>query len=282
MKNKICMVTGATSGIGKHTALSLAAKGATVLIVGRNSDNCIATVEKIRKKTKNNSVEFFVADLSSQGDIQNLVNEFKKKYESLHVLVNNAGARFMTREENDDGLEMSFAVNHLAYFLLSYLLIDVLKANAPARIINVASGTHDTDIDFDDLQGKKFYGGRKAYAQSKLANLLFTYELAQRLNGSGVTVNAVDPGGVATNFNKNNGWGYWLRHLIAHTLSQDLKSPKSGASTSVFLATSSEALDLSGQFFKNQKPITYTQLSFDKTLAKKLWEVSEELTIYNK
>jgi NAD(P)-dependent dehydrogenase (short-subunit alcohol dehydrogenase family) len=281
MKDKICMVTGGTSGIGKHTALSLAEKGATVIIVGRNIEKCVRTVKKIRKKSKNDSVEYFIADLSSQRDIHNLVYNFKQKYNSLHVLINNAGARFMKREISADGIEMSFALNHLAYFLLSNLILDVLKASVPSRIINIASGNHDTEIDFDDLNREDSYDGRKSYAQSKLANLLFTYEFARRLQGSGVNVNAVDPGGVATRFNKNNGLGYWMRHLIAHALSGNLKSTKKGSFASVFMASSSEVENITGQFCNNDPSTNYAELVFDNSLSEKLWTMSEKLTGIN-
>jgi len=278
MKNKICMVTGGTSVIGKYTAIALAEKGATVLIVDRNPEKCIKTVTKIRKKTKNNSVEYFLADLSSQQDIYNLVDAFKKRYKSLHVLVNNTGARFLTRQVSADGLEMSFALNHLAYFLLSNLLVDILIANAPARVINVTSGNHDTEIDFDDLKREDSYDSWKAYAQSKLANLLFTYEFARRLKGSGVNVNAVDPGGIVANFNKNNRPDYWLRDLLVQKVARNLMHWKKEAFVIVHLASSPEVENITGQFCNNELSISFAELAFNNSLSEKLWEVSEELT----
>jgi NAD(P)-dependent dehydrogenase (short-subunit alcohol dehydrogenase family) len=253
-----------------------------VLIVGRNPDKCKSTVEKIRKKSKNNSVKYLLADLSSQVDIFNLVHDFKKQYKLLHVLVNNAGARFMTREISADGIEMSLAVNHLAYFLLSNLLIDILRTNETARIINVASGAHDTEIDFDDLQREDRYDGGKAYAQSKLANLIFTYELARKLQGTGITVNVVDSGGVATNFNKNNGLFDWIGHLFANTLSRNLKSSKKGTYVTVYMASAPEVENLTGHFCTYDTSISYAELTFDNSLSRKLWEVSEKLTGVNK
>jgi NAD(P)-dependent dehydrogenase (short-subunit alcohol dehydrogenase family) len=278
MMNKICMVTGATSGIGKQTALGLAAKGATVIIVGRSYKKCMDTVKKIRKTTKNNSIEYILADLSSQKDIHDLSSNFRTKYKSLHVLVNNAGARFLNRQESPDGYEMTFALNHLAYFSLTNLLLHLLEKSAPARIVNVSSGNLAKEINFNDIQAEQHYEGKAAYAQSKLANLMFTYELSRRIKGSGVTSNAVNPGGVATNFSRNNGLKYWLKHILAHTLALNLKGPKEGALASIYLATSPGVKDVTGKFFQNEKEIYYKDFSFDDQVSKKLWDVSEQLT----
>jgi NAD(P)-dependent dehydrogenase (short-subunit alcohol dehydrogenase family) len=271
------MVTGATSGIGKETAMGLAAKGATVILVGRSPQKCSDTVNKIKKSTGNKFVDYFITDLSSQKDIQELARNFKAKYQSLHVLVNNAGARFLGRQESPDGYEMTFALNHLAYFLLTILLLDLLKENAPARIINVSSGNLAKEINFDDIQGEQQYNGKAAYAQSKLANLMFTYELAKKLKGNGVTVNAVNPGGVATNFNRNNGFKNWLKHIMAHVLARNLKGSREGAVASIYLASSPDIKDITGNFFQNEKEINSKDLIFDDQSSKKLWDVSEQL-----
>ena len=278
LTGKTCLITGATSGIGKYTALGIAKLGAAVVIIGRNAEKCKATVDKIKWKTKNESVEYILADLSCQKEIRNLVKKFENKYNTLHVLVNNAGARFIIRQETVDGIEMTFALNHLAYFLLTNLLLDVLKNSTPARIINIASGNLSNSIDFNNLNQKENYDGRKAYAQSKLANLLFTYELAQKLKNSDITVNAVNPGGVATNFNRNNGWQYWLRHVIAHIISGNLKLPRRGAYASIYLASSPEVNGVTGRFFHNDQIISSSELLFDRDLTKKLWTISEQLT----
>jgi len=280
MAGKICIVTGATSGIGEATARGLAQHGATVIVVGRNPQKGADTVNKIKSKTGNSAVKFMHADLSSQKDIRRLTEQFKSNYQQLDVLVNNAGGKFLSRQETVDGYEMTFALNHLAYFLLTNLLIDPLKASGKARIINVSSGAHSgcSKINFDDLQFKKGYIGKKAYEHSKLANILFTYELARRLQGTGITVNAVHPGGVITNFCKNNGWVSWAKHVTAHLIARNLVGPTEGAKTSVYLATSSDVEGVSGKYFSNLKAIRSSHASYDEDAARRLWDVSLELT----
>lgn len=202
MSEKICIVTGATSGIGAATAHALARQGATVIVIGRNRKKCFGMVNKIKSAASNSSVEFILADLSSQNEIRQLAEQFKQSYKRLDVLVNNAGAKFTSRLQTVDGYEITFALNHLGYFLLTNLVLEELKASRQGRIVNVSSGAHSgcPGINFDDLQSQNGYIGKKAYAQSKLANLLFTYELSRRLEGTGITVNALTPGGVITNF----------------------------------------------------------------------------------
>lgn len=280
MSGKICIVTGATSGIGKATALGLAQQGAAVIVVGRNPQKGADTVNKIKNKTGNPSVKFMLADLSSQKDILRLAEQFKSSYQRLDVLVNNAGGKFLSRQETVDGNEMTFALNHLAYFLLTNLLMEPLKASGKARIINVSSGAHGgcSEIHFDDLQFQKGYVGKIAYAQSKLANLLFTYELARRLKGTGITVNAVHPGGVITNFCKNNGWISWAKHVTAHLMERNLIGPTEGAKTSVYLSSSPDVEGVSGKYFFNLKAVHSSKASYDEDSAKRLWNVSLELT----
>lgn len=277
MKGKICMVTGATSGIGAVTARALAQKGATVIIVARNQERCLNTVDEIMKKTGNQSVEFMLADLSSQAEIHDLVDVYKDKYDHLDVLVNNAGGFFMSRLESVDGIEMTFALNHLNYFLLTNLLLDTIIASAPARIVNVSSAAHENaNINFEDLEGKQKYSGWQAYGQSKLANVLFTYGLARRLEGTGVTVNALHPGMVATNFGANNGGilGSMARHVM-NLFSIDVEE---GAQTSIYLASSPEVEDVTGKYFVKKEAVRSSSISYDEAAAKRLWQISEEMT----
>lgn len=275
MDGKICLVTGATNGIGKETALALAHMGATVVIVGRSAPKTAQTVEEIRAASENSNVDSLLADLSSQHEVRRLAREFKSKYAQLHVLINNAGGFYMKRELSVDGIEMTFALNHLAYFLLTNLLLDVLKASAPARIINVASGAHAAGkIEFDNLQGERRYTP-KAYNNSKLANILFTRELARRLEGSGVTANALHPGFVATGFAKNNG------RLIAALMSIFAplvgRSPAKGAETSIYLASSPDVADISGEYFYDSRVVSPAPQATDHEVARRLWDVSAEM-----
>lgn len=277
---KICIVTGATSGIGAMTAQALALQGATTVIVGRNSKKGIYIVNKIKKNSSNSSVEFMLADLSSRKEIRQLAEKFKQRYQHLDVLVNNAGAKFLKRQLTVDGCEMTFALNHLSCFFLVNLLLEPLKKSENARIINVSSSAHGSShgIDFDDLQSRKEYDGKKAYAQSKLANILFTYELARRLNETGITVNALHPGAVITNFSRNNGLISWTTHVVAHLLARNLVGPVEGAKTSIYLATSPEVKGVTGKYFVNQKEARSSKASYNKEAAMRLWQVSLELS----
>jgi NAD(P)-dependent dehydrogenase (short-subunit alcohol dehydrogenase family) len=276
---KICLVTGATSGIGRATAHGLAAKGLTTVVVGRNRQKCERVCEKIRKQAGNAKVSFLVADLSSQKDIRHLADQFNGRFDRLDVLVNNAGAKILSRMTSADGIEMTFALNHLACFLLTQLLMEPIKAAGSARIINVSSGAHGgAEIDFNDVQNEKNYVGKQAYGQSKLANLLFTYELARQLDGTGVTVNAMAPGGVITNFCRNNGWVSWARHVTAHILARNLIGPQKAAETIIYLATSPEVEGVSGKYFFDKKPVESSLASCDVESAQRLWEISEALT----
>lgn len=276
LNGKICMVTGATSGIGKVTARELAQMGATVIIVGRNPEKSENAVKQIRRETGNPAVEFMLADLSSQKEIRQLVQDFKKRYDRLHVLVNNAGSIFLARRESVDGIEMTFALNHLGYFLLTNLLIDVLQASAPSRIINVSALLHKwAKINFDDLQNREMYIGVRAYPQSKLCNLYFTYELARRMEGTGVTANALHPGVVATNLGVNdNRFGRVMRRLINFALI----NPEEGAQTIIYLAASPDAQTVTGKYFVKQKAVSSSQASYNQAVASRLWCVSAELT----
>ncbi len=277
MDGKVVLVTGANSGIGSATALELAKSGAAVVIVGRNKEKTRVTASNIRLKSSSPIVECLIADLSSMGEVRQLASEFKKKYHRLDVLVNNAGAIFARRYVTVDGFEMTFALNHLANFLLSNLLLDLLKASAPARIVNVSSRAHRTaELDFNDLQTSHYgYGGYKAYGRSKLANIMFTYELARRLEGMGVTANALHPGGVNSGFGKNNGG---VMRLAMKLVSRFQLTPEQGALTPIYLASSPAVEGVSGKYFIDCQPERSSPASYDEAAQKRLWEVSEELT----
>ena len=276
MGEKVCLITGATSGIGKATAMGLASMGASVVMIGRDRDRGEAALAEIKGKSANASVDLILADLSSQEEVRWLADEFKEAYPRLDVLINNAGVIRSKRVTTADGLEMTFAVNHLANFLLTDLLLDVLKASAPSRIVNVASGEQrNGTIDFDDLQGEKLYKTAKAYGQSKLATVLFSYELARRLEGTGVSANCLHPGVVGTNLGSgvSGVFGFTVRALTPL-----MKSPEKGAETSVYLASSPDVEGLSGRYFVKKTEARSSEVSHDQRLARRLWGVSADLT----
>ena len=279
MQGKICLITGATNGIGKATALALATMGATVVIVGRNTAKTAGVVAEIKQQIGNQPVDSLIADLSSLAQIRRAAEAFKERYDRLHVLVNNAGAMFASRQESMDGYEMTFALNHLAYFLLTNLLLDTLKASAPARIINVSSTAHRrARLNLDDLQSRQSYrgpAGFAAYAQSKLANVLFTYELARRLHGTGVTANVLHPGVVATGI-RHVGQG--LIGLLMRMQDRFAIPPEQGAETVIYLASSLEVEGITGKYFEKCKAQRSSPASYDGKAARELWEVSERLT----
>jgi len=276
IKGRICLITGATSGIGKVTARELARKGARLVIVSRNQLKCENTVASIRDDTGNKNIEYMVADLSSQDQIRQLARGFLDLYDHLDILINNAGAIFLSRDVSVDGIEMTWALNHLNYFLLTNLLLDALKASDSARIINVASTAHrGAKINFDDLQGEHHFYGMQAYSQSKLANILFTYELARRLEGTQVTANALHPGFVASNFAKNNGGLVRLGMGVAQLFAI---RPEKGAETSIYLASSPEVEGVSGRYFVKKQAVRSDPASYNEETAQKLWQVSEEMT----
>ncbi len=277
LQGKICLITGATAGIGEVTARELARQGAVVIGVGRNADRCADSARRIREQTGNAQVEFLVADLSAQAQIRRLAEEFRRKYERLDVLVNNAGAYFNTRQVSIDGIEMTMALNHLNYFLLTHLLMDALRAGDHARIVNVSSDAHRTAaINFDDIEGERRYSGWRMYGQSKLANVLFTRELARRLQGAGMTANALHPGFVATRFGHNNGG---LMGLAMKALQKVAAlTPEQGAHTSLYLATSLEVAGVTGQYFSNRRSVSPSAAAQDDRAAARLWAWSEEKT----
>jgi NAD(P)-dependent dehydrogenase (short-subunit alcohol dehydrogenase family) len=275
LNEKICLVTGATAGIGEVTARRLAGMGAAVTIIGRNADRASATAARIKAAT-GATVEILIADLSSQADIRRLANEFLMRHSRLDVLVNNAGAVFKRRLESVDGIEMTWALNHMSYFLLTNLLLGALRAAAPSRIVNVASDAHSgARINFDDPQLKRGYDAWRAYGQSKLANILFTVELARRLDGTGVTANVLHPGFVASNFGKNNGGLFGFLIGLAQRVAAI--SPEAGAETSIYLASSPEVAGVSGRYFDKCRAVTPSAEALDSTAAARLWEISEAL-----
>ncbi|HMB67164.1 MAG TPA: SDR family oxidoreductase [Candidatus Bathyarchaeia archaeon] len=276
MKDKVVMVTGANSGIGRAASLALAKMGATVVMVARNEERGEAARSEIVRESQNGSVDLLLADLSSLESVRQLATEFQRKYSKLHVLINNAGLFNQRRHVTMDGYEDTFATNYLAPFLLTNLQLDVLKASAPSRIINVSSvGHYNGHINFDDLNFEKEYGGWKAYGQSKLALVLFTHELAKKLQGTEVTVNAVHPGTVATNI--------WSRPLgpvgfIMALPKLFMTTPRQGAETIVYLASSPDAKDLNGEYLEKLKVKKSSDESYDEEIAQRLWDVSAKLT----
>jgi NAD(P)-dependent dehydrogenase (short-subunit alcohol dehydrogenase family) len=275
---RVCMVTGATSGIGKAAATELARMGARLVLVARDRGRAERTVEEIADASKNRDLEVMLADLSSRDQVRRLAADFLATGKALHVLLNNAGVLMFRREETADGIETTFAVNHLAYFLLTNLLLERLKASAPARIVNVASDAYAYArgrLDFDDLESRRHYRPMQVYGKSKLANILFTRELARRLDGTGVTANALHPGFVGSNFARNNGLLASIGMLVARPFA---RSPAKGAETAVYLCSSPDVEGVSGKYFFDEKekwPKRYAQNDED---ARRLWEVSERMT----
>lgn len=274
MKGRVCLVTGATSGIGRATTLALASRGAELVLLCRDRAKGEETAAAARAAGAA-KVDLLIADLSRQSEVRRAAAEFLASGRPLHVLINNAGVVNLQRTLTADGLEATFAVNHLAYFLLTTLLLDRLRASAPARIINVASDAHKFGpLNFDDLQNGRTYSFMRVYGQSKLANILFTAELARRLEGSGVTANSLHPGGVSTGLGKNNG--AWSRGVIA-LLRPFLRSPDRGAETSVYLATSPAVEGVNGRYFANSREKRPSAAAQDMDAARRLWAATEAL-----
>lgn len=274
LHDKIALVTGATSGIGKATAMGLARMGAHVVLVARDRAKGEATRAEIVAQTGNGAVDLLVADLASQASVRQLAADFKARYDRLHLLINNAGGVFHKRSLTVDHLEYTFAFNHLAYFLLTDLLLDVLKASAPARIINVTSRFGDgATIDLDDLQLERQYTGIKAYSQSKLCNMLFTYELARRLQGTGVTVNCVHPGVVRTNFGQSTP----MFRIMGVLFRPFMLRPEKAAERLLYLAAAPDVQGVSGKYFADKQEMRSPRQTYDTTVARRLWEISAKL-----
>jgi NAD(P)-dependent dehydrogenase (short-subunit alcohol dehydrogenase family) len=276
MQGKTVLVTGANQGIGKATAIALARKGARVVIVSRNADKGGAALAEVQAASPQREGELLVADLSSQAEVRRLAAEFRARHARLDVLVNNAGVIVPERHTTVDGIEETFAVNHLAPMLLTLELMDLLKASAPARVVTVSSEAHrGASMHWDDLQFRSHkYRSFKAYGQSKLANILFTYELARRLDGTGVTANALHPGVIGSGFGQTYPGALSVLIKIARPF---LLTPEEGAATSVYLASSPEVEGMTGQYFSKCRPVRSNAVSYDVASQRKLWALSVEM-----
>jgi NAD(P)-dependent dehydrogenase (short-subunit alcohol dehydrogenase family) len=278
MQGKTCLVTGATSGLGAVAALELAKRGATVIVAGRSASKCAAHAEEIRRAT-GARVETAVADLASMEQVRRMAGEVARKSERLDVLVNNAGTYLFERTLTPDGFEKTFAVNYLAPFLLTNLLLDRLKASPSARVVNVSSMAHANGaIDFENLQGERHYERLDAYARSKLALLMFTYELARRLEGTRVTANALHPGVVATELGSEGGVKEWLRVRVRNLTKRSMLSPEEGGRFLVHAASAPELEGVSGRYLDRGREAESSPSSRDAAVQRKLWDVSERLT----
>jgi retinol dehydrogenase 14 len=275
LAGRVAIVTGANNGIGRATALGLARLEATVVMVCRNAARGKAAQAFIQAESENPNIELMLADLSSQSAIRDLASRFRQSHDRLHILVNHAGVNVKQLTRTVDGLELNFAVNHLAYFMLTHLLLDVLQASAPARIVNVASaGESMGKINFDDLMGERRYSSLAAYAQSKLANVLFTCELARRLAGTGVTVNCCHPGITRTKITHGASGVAAVLGWVGRRIGQ---SPQKGAETVLYLASSPEVEGVTGRHFENRREKRTSPGSYDVAVAQRLWQVSEQL-----
>ncbi len=276
MDDKICLVTGANNGIGKETARGLAARGAAVIMVCRDREKGMTALGEIAGSTGNGKLDLQIADLADMAQVRSLGERICSAYPRLDVLINNAGLQLWQRQVTTDGHEMTFAVNQLAPFLLTHLLLEPLKAAGAARIINVASGLHKFGrLNFDDLMFTGRYSSLKAYGQSKLAIIMFTYELARRLAGAGITANAVMPGVARTGFTRDYRG---LMGVGTRLIRVFMISPQKGAQTPVYLATSPELEGVTGKYFEKMKTIKSSPASYDSAAARRLWQVSAELT----
>lgn len=276
MTGKTVLITGGTGGIGRAAAIGLASMGARVGITGRDRARAERAAAVIRQKSGNPAIDVFVADMSSQAEVRRMATDALDSYPRIDVLMNNVGGFWAHRHVTADGLEHTFALNHLAPFLLTSLLLDRLIASAPARIVTVSSGAQSLgSIDFDDLMGERKYSGQRAYNQSKLANVMFTYELARRLAGTGVTATVLHPGMTSTSFGSEDtarGWG----PLIA-VMRRFMQSPERGADTSIYLASSAEAEGVTGRYFTGRSPKESHTSSYDASTVARLWRISADL-----
>jgi len=276
MADKVVLITGGTGGIGKATAIGLATLGAQVGITGRDLARAELAAAGIRATSGNQAIYAFAADMTSQTEIRRLAIAVLDAYPRLDVLINNVGGFWAHRHLTADGLERTFALNHIASFLLTNLLLDRLKASAPARIVTVSSGAQAMGrITFDDLHGVRHYLGQRAYNQSKLANVMFTNELARRLEGTGVTATSLHPGVVRTHFGAEDQ--AWFFAVLSRVLLPLLKTPQQGAQTSIYLASSPDLDGVTGQYFVKGRPATANKDAYDTDLTARLWQVSADL-----
>jgi len=275
MNGKICLVTGATDGIGKVSARVLAELGAKVIIVGRNPEKSAIVLAELRSISGNENIDLLMADLAVMQEVRDLAEQVISRYDRIDVLLNNAGGYFTKHKITSDGLEMTFALNHMSYFLLTNKLMELLKYSAPARIVNVSSDAHyGVDMEFENLNGEQEYKAWKAYQKSKLANVLFTYELLKKVPGN-ITVNCLHPGFVATNFGHNNGGFFGPVLKIAQRISAI--DPEEGAKTSIFLCSAPEVKGVSGKYFYKCQPKTSSRESRNMDTGKRLWQISSDI-----
>lgn len=277
MQGKVCLITGGTDGIGLATARELAARGAQLLLVGKNPDKGAAAMAQIASQAGQGSVAFLRADLSSQSEIRGLAGQVHGRTDRIDVLINNAGAIFMERQLTLEGIEKTFALNQLSYFLLTNLLLDLVTKAPQARIVNVSSDLHKRGaLDFYDLQMTHGYSGMKAYSNSKLGNIMFSNELARRLRGQGVAVNSLHPGYVHSNFGQNNG--VFMGGLMSLSSKLFGISPEQGAATSIYLASAPQAAGVTGQYFAHCREVRPSSASQSQEDAARLWSVCSEMT----
>jgi len=277
MKDRTCLVTGATSGIGAAASTELARLGATVIVAGRSAPRCAARADEIRRAT-GAQVETAVADLASMEQVRRMARDVASRFERLDVLVNNAGTYLFDRRLTPDGHEQTFAVNYLAPFLLTNLLVERLAASPSARVVNVSSAAHaNGTIDFENLQGERRYERLDAYARSKLALVMFTYELARRLEGSRITANAIHPGVVATGLGSEGGAREWLRARVRNLTNRSMLTPEEGGRFLVHAASAPELEGVSGRYLDQGRDVESSPASYDLAAAKRLWQVSERL-----
>jgi NAD(P)-dependent dehydrogenase (short-subunit alcohol dehydrogenase family) len=275
MNGKVCLVTGATDGIGKISARVLAEKGAKVIIVGRNPEKSATVLAELKSSSGNENIDLLMADLAVMQEVRDLAEQVISHYDRLDILLNNAGGYFAKHELTSDGLERTFALNHMSYFLLTNKLMELLKSSAPARIVNVSSDAHyGVDMDFENLNGEQEYKAWKAYQKSKLANVLFTYELLKKVPAD-ITVNCLHPGFVATNFGHNNGGIFGSVLKIAQRISAI--DPEEGAKTSIFLCSAPEVKGVSGKYFYKCQPKTSSRESRNMDTGKRLWQISSDI-----
>jgi len=275
LNGKICLITGANAGIGKETAIKIAKMGAHIVMVCRNEERGRNAQEEIKRESENEHVDLLIADLASLSSVRKVAEDFKKNYENLHILINNAGVFNRKRVITEDGYESTFAVDYLAHFLLTILLLDILKKSAPARILNVSSNIHlYFKVNFEDLMSEKKYASQKAYANAKGAQVMFTFELARKLEGTGVTVNALHPGHAKTKIMMPTRK---ISKFLIKIFIPTMKSPKEAAKTSIYLASSPEVEGISGKYFSKCKERKAQKMTYDISLQNKLWENSEKL-----
>jgi NAD(P)-dependent dehydrogenase (short-subunit alcohol dehydrogenase family) len=278
LTNKLCIVTGANSGIGKETARRFAADGAYVIMICRNKQRAKAARQDIIEDTANSGIEIILADLAVQDDVRSAADQINRKFDQIDVLVNNAGLIASEREETIDGIEKTLAVNHLAPFLLTHVLWDGLQQSEDARIINVSSEVHKRAanvFDLDNLQLTENYSAMKAYGISKLCNVMFTHELAKRTKNSTMTTYSLHPGVVGTQLAEEAGWGMKLFYWIGKPF---MRSPASGAATTIYLATSDEVTSMNGRYFKDEELAEPAAIAYDDDITSQLWKRSKELT----